>query len=129
MCIYFWKRTLHNISLLMKGKIGCAKVVSEIKIFSSSLETENYSKKKNKHNFISHKSWCNVIFVSSTLAFIFLHICFAFCYHTASHLTCIKDEHLNPLMTNVPHHIETSQLIWIANQLTGFYMMGNIGHW
>ena len=27
-------------------------------------------------------------------------------------------------MTNVPHHIETSQLICIANQLTGFYMMG-----
>ena len=33
----------------------------------------------------------------------------------------------NPLTTNVPHHIETSQLIWNANQLTGFYMMGNIG--
>ena len=29
--------------------------------------------------------------------------------------------------TNVPNHIETSQLIYIANQLTGFYMMGNIG--
>ena len=25
------------------------------------------------------------------------------------------------------HHIETSQLICRANQLTGFYMMGNIG--
>ena len=36
-------------------------------------------------------------------------------------------EALNPLMTNVPHHIETSQLICNANQLTGFYMMGNIG--
>ena len=34
---------------------------------------------------------------------------------------------LNPLTTNVPHYIETSQLICIANQLTGFYMMGNIG--
>ena len=31
-----------------------------------------------------------------------------------------------PLTTNVPHLIETSQLICIANQLTGFYMMGNI---
>ena len=30
-------------------------------------------------------------------------------------------------MTNVPHHIETSQLICIANQLTGFCRMGNIG--
>ena len=34
---------------------------------------------------------------------------------------------LNPLTTSVPHHIETSQLICNANQLTGFYMMGNIG--
>ena len=34
---------------------------------------------------------------------------------------------LNPLTTNVPHYTETSQLICIANQLTGFYMMGNIG--
>ena len=34
---------------------------------------------------------------------------------------------VKPLMTNVAHHIETSQLIWIQNQLTGFYMMGNIG--
>ena len=33
----------------------------------------------------------------------------------------------NPLTTNVPHHIETSQLICIANQLTGFYIMGIIG--
>ena len=32
-------------------------------------------------------------------------------------------EGLNPLMINVPNHIET---IYIANQLTGFYM-GNIG--
>ena len=29
---------------------------------------------------------------------------------------------LNALITNVLHHIETS-----VNQLTGFYMMGNIG--
>ena len=32
----------------------------------------------------------------------------------------------NPLTTNVPHHLETSQLICTANQLTGFYMMENI---
>ena len=32
----------------------------------------------------------------------------------------------NPLTTKVPSHIETSQLICRANQLTGFYMMGNI---
>ena len=28
---------------------------------------------------------------------------------------------------NVPHQIETSQLIWSANQLIGFYMMRNTG--
>ena len=33
---------------------------------------------------------------------------------------------VNPLTANVPHHIETSQLICNANQLTGFYMMMNI---
>ena len=34
---------------------------------------------------------------------------------------------IKPLSTNVPLHIETSQLICIANQLTGFSMMGDIG--
>ena len=34
---------------------------------------------------------------------------------------------VNPLTTNVSHHVETSQLIRSANQLTGFYMMGNTG--
>ena len=34
---------------------------------------------------------------------------------------------INSLTTNVPHYIKTSQLICFANQLTGFYMMGNIG--
>ena len=33
----------------------------------------------------------------------------------------------NPSMTNVPRHIETSQLICIANQLTGLYILMNIG--
>ena len=35
-------------------------------------------------------------------------------------------ERFNPLTTNVPHHLETNHLISNANQLTGFYMMGNI---
>ena len=30
---------------------------------------------------------------------------------------------VNPLTTNIPHYIETSQLICKTNQLTGFYMM------
>ena len=34
---------------------------------------------------------------------------------------------LNPLTTNIPNHLEISQLISNANQLTGFYMMGNTG--
>ena len=33
----------------------------------------------------------------------------------------------NPLTTNVLDDIEISQLICSANQLTGFYMIGNIG--
>ena len=33
----------------------------------------------------------------------------------------------NPLTTNVPCHIETSKLICNASQLTGFYIIGNIG--
>ena len=36
--------------------------------------------------------------------------------------------HVNQLVTNASHHIETSQLICDANELTGFYMMGNIDH-
>ena len=34
---------------------------------------------------------------------------------------------INPVTTNVLHHIETSQLICIANRFNGFYIMGNIG--
>ena len=34
---------------------------------------------------------------------------------------------LNLLTTDVPYHTETSQWICIANQLTRFYMMRNIG--
>ena len=33
----------------------------------------------------------------------------------------------SPLTTKVLHHIETSQLICNANQLTGFYIMGGTG--
>ena len=36
-------------------------------------------------------------------------------------------KNLKLLMTNIPCHIETSQLICSANQLTGFYMIENIG--
>ena len=39
----------------------------------------------------------------------------------------IRPPTINLLTTNVLHHIETSQLICTANQLTGFYMIGNIG--
>ena len=33
---------------------------------------------------------------------------------------------IKPLITNVPHRIETSQVICSANQLTGFYVTGKI---
>ena len=33
----------------------------------------------------------------------------------------------NPLTTNVLHHIETSQLTCITNEMTEFYMTGDIG--
>ena len=36
---------------------------------------------------------------------------------------------VNPLATNVPYYIETSQFICKAIQLTGSYMMRNIGRW
>ena len=38
----------------------------------------------------------------------------------------LRQPGFSPLMINVPHYIELSQLICNANQLTGFYMMGNI---
>ena len=41
--------------------------------------------------------------------------------HTRKQYTILVDI-VNPLTTNVPHHIETSQLICSANQLTGFCM-------
>ena len=33
----------------------------------------------------------------------------------------------NPLTTNVPHHVETSEVICTANRLNGFYMIDIIG--
>lgn len=33
----------------------------------------------------------------------------------------------NPLTTSVPHHMETSQLLYMETELTGFFMMGEIG--
>ena len=43
----------------------------------------------------------------------------------------VENKHLsyvNLLTTGVSDHIESSQLICRANQLTDFYMTGNIGH-
>ena len=36
-------------------------------------------------------------------------------------------ESINPLTTNVPHHIEGQSVDLLANQLTDLHMMGNIG--
>ena len=38
-----------------------------------------------------------------------------------------KNPDLNLFHANVPPHIETSKLVFNANQFTGFYMRGNIG--
>ena len=40
-------------------------------------------------------------------------------------ISSLKKTGFNRLTTNVPDHIETSQLICNANQLTGYYMIGN----
>ena len=45
--------------------------------------------------------------------------------NNTSKLLCGSFTVFNPL--SVPHHIETSQLIYRANQWTGFYMTGNTG--
>ena len=39
----------------------------------------------------------------------------------------VLQSRVNPLATIVPHYTEASQLICRTNQLTGFYMIGNIG--
>ena len=54
---------------------------------------------------------------------IFLFFLVAIFFH------CFDDfvRQINRLTTNVLHYIETSQLTCNANQLTGFYMMENIG--
>ena len=56
-----------------------------------------------------------------------LNLAMRFFYSLHDHVKLIFFNPLNPLTTNVPHYIETSQLICNENQLTGFYMMGNIG--
>ena len=43
------------------------------------------------------------------------------------YLVTFTEEIFNPLTANVPHHIETSQLIYTANQLNSFCMKGYIG--
>ena len=39
----------------------------------------------------------------------------------------IETVRLNLLTANGPWHIETTQVLCSADQLTGFYMIGNIG--
>ena len=46
---------------------------------------------------------------------------------SAKIFTTISIKVFNPLTTNVSHNTETSQLICNADQLTGFYLMGE--HW
>ena len=53
-------------------------------------------------------------------------ILFSTCLRSSSSHCQVMDL-FNPLTTNVPQHIETSQLICNADQLTGFFMMVDIG--
>ena len=41
-------------------------------------------------------------------------------------LKLCRENQIKQLTTNVPHHIETGQLICRANQLTGFYMVATL---
>ena len=41
-------------------------------------------------------------------------------YDIAVSVSCLFG--VNPLTRNVPYHIEINQVIYITNQLTGFYM-------
>ena len=65
--------------------------------------------------------------ISLFIFFLLLDFYYAFPLVVSSEDSIKRFLGLKPLTANVLHHIETSQLIWIANQLTGFYMMGNIG--
>ena len=70
-----------------------------------------------------------MLFISSSniiLFFRYLNFCSDFFGHAGKRLD--QKAKVNPLKARVPHHIETSQLTSIANHLTGFYMMRNIGH-
>ena len=44
-------------------------------------------------------------------------------FHSFWRFQYLLQNKVNSLTTNVPHHIDTSQLICNANQLTGFYMI------
>ena len=60
--------------------------------------------------------------IKSQLAFILVN-CFT---ETLSGTTSSLRGDINPLATNVPYHIETSQLICNVNQFTCFYVMGTL---
>ena len=98
----------------------------------------NLIKRLEQHLYISYSSgWSHLNDIykcNSSLFIVFEQIfdhcdclqqnCYSLCRLTFF-LKCKYS--INPITANVPHHIETSQLIWNANQLTGFYMMENIG--
>ena len=65
------------------------------------------------HMFIDHFHE-NIPTITNTLAL------------SINYTEAMDSKSINTLTTNVLRHVKTSQLICIANQLTGFYMMGNI---
>ena len=90
--------------------------------FQISLTNLSYWNKTSSTNFcLKFKRMNSHLFLLKTLGFLM--------FSRGYGLELIRSNLLinfNPLTTNVLHQIETSQLICITNQLTGFYMMGNI---
>ena len=61
------------------------------------------------------------------ITFTMNHISCLYFQYIRSFVANLRAASLNPLMANVPNHIEASQWISNGNQLTGSYMMGDIG--
>ena len=69
---------------------------------------------KQRKNIGSVSSRCSMLFQVETFAWKRLK---------KVYLNHLYLKYVNPLTTNVLHHTETSHLICIANQVTGFYIM------
>ena len=104
------------------------------------------SKFRNKDNILKTKTCLNSLFTIDSRLVSFRQLCRGICPSEgialiSSNASIVNFEgtlpkvvsinnfilKINPLTTNVPNHIENSQLICKTNQLIGFCMVGNIG--